>query len=84
MARPRVLLLDEPTRGIDVGARAEIYALVAELAGQGLGVVLVSSDLPELLGVCDRILVLHEGNFGGLFERNTFEKESILRCMMNV
>lgn len=61
MARPRVLLLDEPTRGIDVGAKAEIYQLIAGLAAQGLGIVLVSSELPELLGMSHRVLVLSQG-----------------------
>jgi D-xylose transport system ATP-binding protein len=61
MARPRVLFLDEPTRGIDVGARAEIYELIVRLAQEGLGVVLVSSDLPELLGLSQRVLVLSQG-----------------------
>jgi D-xylose transport system ATP-binding protein len=61
MAQPRVLFLDEPTRGIDVGAKAEIYQLIAELAARGLGVVLVSSDLPELLGMSQRVLVLSQG-----------------------
>lgn len=59
--RPRVLLLDEPTRGVDVGAKAEIYQLLGELAGQGLGVLLASSELPELIGVCDRVVVLRDG-----------------------
>jgi D-xylose transport system ATP-binding protein len=61
MAQPRVLLLDEPTRGIDVGAKAEIYELIARLAGQGLAVVLVTSELPELLGLSHRVLVLSQG-----------------------
>ena len=61
MASPRVLFLDEPTRGIDVGAKAEIYQVIAELSAQGLGVVLVSSDLPELLGMSHRVLVLSQG-----------------------
>jgi D-xylose transport system ATP-binding protein len=61
MTRPRVLLLDEPTRGIDVGAKAEIYGLMGKLAEQGLGILLVSSDLPELLGLSHRILVLNQG-----------------------
>lgn len=59
--RPRVLILDEPTAGIDVGAKAEIYALMDELAGRGLGLIVISSDLPEVLAVSDRILVMHEG-----------------------
>ncbi|HET9316506.1 MAG TPA: ATP-binding cassette domain-containing protein, partial [Vicinamibacteria bacterium] len=61
MSAPRVLLLDEPTRGIDVGAKAEIYELIARLAGQGLAVILVSSELPEVLGLSHRVLVLSQG-----------------------
>ncbi|PYQ03538.1 MAG: D-xylose ABC transporter ATP-binding protein, partial [Acidobacteria bacterium] len=68
MARPRVLFLDEPTRGIDVGAKSEIYNLVAELARRGLAVVLVSSDLPELLGMSHRVLVLSQGRQTALLE----------------
>jgi ribose transport system ATP-binding protein len=56
-----VLLFDEPTRGVDVGAKAEIYRLIAELARQGRGVLVVSSELPELIGLCTRILVMREG-----------------------
>jgi ribose transport system ATP-binding protein len=61
LTEPRLLLLDEPTRGVDVGAKAEIYRLLGELAGQGLGVLLASSELPELVGVCDRVVVLRGG-----------------------
>ena len=61
LTNPQVLLLDEPTRGIDVGAKAEIYELIARLAGQGLAVVLVSSELPEVLGLSHRVLVLSQG-----------------------
>jgi ABC-type sugar transport system ATPase subunit len=83
-SRPRILLLDEPTRGVDVASKTEIHRFMGQFVREGGAIVMVSSELDELLGVCDRILVLHEGNFGGLFERNAFEKESILRCMMNV
>jgi ABC-type sugar transport system ATPase subunit len=83
-SRPRILLLDEPTRGVDVASKTEIHRFMGQFVREGGAVVMVSSELDELIGVCDRILVLHEGNFGGLFERKTFEKESILRCMMNV
>ena len=62
-ADPRVLILDEPTRGIDVGAKYEIYAIIAELAAQGRGVVVISSEMPELLGITDRIFVMNEGRF---------------------
>ncbi len=83
-SRPRILLLDEPTRGVDVASKTEIHKFMGQFVKEGGAIVMVSSELDELLGVCDRIMVLHEGNFGGLFERNHFEKESILRCMMNV
>jgi ribose transport system ATP-binding protein len=65
MARPRVLLLDEPTRGVDVGAKAEIYALVEELTAAGHAVLLASSDLPEVVRLADRVLVLREGKRAG-------------------
>jgi ribose transport system ATP-binding protein len=61
LTEPKLLLLDEPTRGVDVGAKAEIYRLLGELAGQGIGVLLASSELPELVGVCDRVVVLRDG-----------------------
>ncbi|MCR2808479.1 MULTISPECIES: sugar ABC transporter ATP-binding protein [unclassified Microbacterium] len=63
--RPRVLLMDEPTRGIDVGTKAEIYRLIRELAATGTTVIAVSSELPELIGMCDRILIMHEGSISG-------------------
>lgn len=61
LTKPDVLLLDEPTRGIDVGAKAEIYVLMSEIAANGTGIIMASSELPELLAMCDRILVMHEG-----------------------
>jgi len=78
VTKPKVLLLDEPTRGIDVGAKAEIYRLIRELAGQGLSIVLVSSELPELMLLSDRILVLREGHPTALLERSEFSQETIL------
>ena len=63
MTTPKVLILDEPTRGIDVGARVEIYNIINELVDKGVAVIVISSDLSEILGVCDRILVMHEGRF---------------------
>ena len=80
LARPRVLLMDEPTRGIDVGAKAEIYALMSRLAAEGLGIVMVSSELPELLNMCDRILVLCEGRLTGEFRRGEVTQEMILEA----
>lgn len=73
-----LFLFDEPTRGIDVGAKYEIYLLLWELAAQGKGVVLVSSDLSELLGVCHRIAVLSAGKLVGVVERVDFDQEEIL------
>ncbi len=75
---PHVLLLSEPTRGIDVGAKVEIYRLMGELARQGVGIVMVSSELPEILGMSDRILVMHEGRITGEFLRAQATQEAIL------
>ena len=80
MTRPKVLFLDEPTRGIDVGAKAEIHALTAQLADDGVAIVLVSSELPEILGMSDRVLVLHEGRITGEFANDNLTQEEILRC----
>ena len=80
LTNPRVLFLDEPTRGIDVGAKQEIYGQINRLAKQGLAIVLVSSELPEVLGLADRILVLHEGRVTGEFSRETATPEKIMTC----
>ena len=80
MTHPRVLFLDEPTRGIDVGAKAEIHALMAKLAQEGVAIVFVSSELPEILGMSDRVLVLHEGRLTGEFINDNLTQEDILRC----
>ena len=77
---PSVLLLDEPTKGIDVHAKAEIHALIAELAGQGVGVVLISSELPEVMAVCDRIAVMHRGRVMGSFARGEPDREALMRA----
>jgi len=79
MARPKVIVFDEPTRGIDVGAKAEIYARMREIAKQGVGIVMASSDLPELLGMSDRILVMHEGRMTGELLRTEASEEAIMR-----
>jgi rhamnose transport system ATP-binding protein len=80
--RPRVLILDEPTRGIDVGAKAEVHHLINELAAQGLAVILISSDLPEVLAMSDRILVMREGRQMGIFTREEANQERVLTAMM--
>jgi len=76
---PSVMLLDEPTRGVDVGAKFEIYGLINELVEQGNTILMVSSELEELIGMCDRILVMHGGGIRGQFNRDEFEFEQILR-----
>jgi ribose transport system ATP-binding protein len=78
--RPRVLILDEPTRGIDVGAKAEIHTLMNQLAKDGVGILMISSDLPEVLGVSDRILVMHEGTIAGEFSRREASPDKIMLC----
>ncbi len=78
--KPRVLILDEPTRGIDVGAKAEIHALMSQLAQQGVGVLMISSELPEVMGVSDRILVMHEGRVTGEFTRGQATQDDIMRA----
>ena len=75
-----LFLLDEPTRGIDVGAKAEIYSLVGKLAQDGTAFLLVSSEMPELLAVCDRIYVLCDGRLTGEFERDAFDQEAIMEA----
>jgi ABC-type sugar transport system ATPase subunit len=80
LTNPRVLFLDEPTRGIDVGAKQEIYAQINRLAESGLAIVLVSSELPEVLGLSDRIIVLHEGRVTGEFTRKEATPEAVMSC----
>ncbi|MFN2516242.1 MAG: xylose ABC transporter ATP-binding protein [Pyrinomonadaceae bacterium] len=80
LTNPRVLFLDEPTRGIDVGAKQEIYAQINKLARTGLAIILVSSELPEVLGLSDRILVLHEGQLTGEFTRALATPENVMAC----
>lgn len=80
--QPSVLLLHEPTRGIDVGAKAEIYTILHELAAEGVGILIVSSELPELIGQCDRVLVMHAGKITGQFKQAEAAEEPILACAM--
>jgi D-xylose transport system ATP-binding protein len=80
LTNPRVLFLDEPTRGIDVGAKQEIYAQINKLAKSGLAIVLVSSELPEVLGMSDRVIVLHEGHITGEFSRAVATPEQVMAC----
>jgi putative multiple sugar transport system ATP-binding protein len=82
MTNPKVLILDEPTRGIDVGAKYEIYGIINELAEAGKGVVMISSEMPELLGICDRICVMNDGAFVGEFAGADATQEDIMRAIM--
>ena len=77
---PKILLLDEPTRGIDVGAKHEIHQLLSKLVKQGISIVIVSSELPELLSLCDRIMVLREGKLSAIFSRDEATQEKIMEA----
>ena len=78
-AAPKVLIVDEPTRGIDVGAKAEIHALLREYARAGHGVIVISSEMPELIGLCDRILVFHEGRLAGEADGRTATERELIQ-----
>jgi len=80
LTQPEVLLLDEPTRGIDVGAKAEIYTLISQLAKEGTAIIMVSSELPEILAMCDRVIVLCEGRMTGTFDRSDVSQEMIMEA----
>jgi ABC-type sugar transport system ATPase subunit len=80
---PRVLIVDEPTRGVDVGAKVEIYTLLRRLAADGVAILLISSELPEVLGMADRILVMHEGKLTGALARNQATEEQIMTLATN-
>ena len=76
---PKVLLMDEPTRGVDVGAKSEIHHILRELANQGVGVIVISSELPEIIGLCDRALVIRDGRLAGELNSNEMTEEALLR-----
>ena len=81
--QPRLLILDEPTRGIDVGAKFEIYTIIDQLARNGEGILMISSEMPELLGMCDRIYVMNEGRFAAELDRSEASQERIMRAIVN-
>ena len=78
MTRPKVLILDEPTRGVDVGAKKEIYQLINQFKQEGLSIILVSSEMPEVLGMSDRVLVMHEGRISGEFAIENATQEALM------
>jgi len=78
LTKPRILILDEPTRGIDVGAKAEIHRLISKLAGDGVAVIMISSEMPEILGMSDRIMVIHEGRVTGFLDRKDADQVKIM------
>lgn len=78
LAQPKILILDEPTRGIDVGAKAEIYRLISELASRGVAIIMVSSELPEIIGMSDRVMVMHGGRITGILDKEDADQETIL------
>ena len=75
---PKVMIFDEPTRGIDIGAKNEIYGLMRALADAGVAILMISSDMEEVIGVSDRIAVMHEGQIAGILEEDDFSQESVL------
>ena len=83
LTKPKILILDEPTRGIDVGAKAEIHRLISKLAGQGVGVIMISSEMPEVLGMSDRIMVVHEGRVTGFLDRTEASQVKIMELASN-
>ena len=77
---PKVLIVDEPTRGIDIGTKAEVHRLLSQLAGEGMGILMISSELPEVLGMADRVLVMREGRISATIDRKDATAESVMRA----
>jgi methyl-galactoside transport system ATP-binding protein len=84
LTKPKILLLDEPTRGIDVGAKFEIYQLILNLANEGKSVIMVSSEMPELIGICDRILVMSNGRVAGILDINKDDNGNAQETIMHL
>jgi ribose transport system ATP-binding protein len=78
--KPKILIVDEPTKGIDVGAKAEVHALLTELASEGIGIIMVSSELPEIIAMSDRVIVIKEGQIAGEFSRSEANQEVIMEA----
>ncbi|MGV8937265.1 MAG: sugar ABC transporter ATP-binding protein [Allorhizobium sp.] len=77
---PKVIILDEPTKGIDIGSKAAVHAFIGELASEGLSIIMISSELPEILGMSDRVMVMHEGLCAGMFDRSELSAEALVRA----
>jgi ABC-type sugar transport system ATPase subunit len=82
LGRPSIFILDEPTRGIDIGVKQEVYRVINSLADQGTGILMISSEIEELLGICDRILVMAGGKIRDCIDRPQFDRERILRSAL--
>jgi D-xylose transport system ATP-binding protein len=83
LTKPKILILDEPTRGVDVGAKFEIYQLMFDLAKQGMSIIMVSSELAEVLGISDRVLVIGEGKLRGDFVNDNLSQETVLAAALD-
>lgn len=77
---PKLLIMDEPTRGIDIGAKAEVHGLMSQLAQQGMGILMISSEMPEIIGMSDRVVVMCQGRITGEFKRGQMSQEEIMTC----
>ena len=77
--KPKIIIVDEPTRGIDVGAKSEIHNLLRNLANEGVGIIIISSELPEVMGVSDRVIVIHEGHLAGEIDNRDMTEENIMK-----
>ena len=82
--RPRVIILDEPTKGIDIGSKAAVHAFMSELAAQGLAVIMVSSEIPEVLGMSDRVIVMREGRIAAEFAGKSMTPENLVRAAVGI
>ncbi|MGV8146030.1 MAG: ribose ABC transporter ATP-binding protein RbsA [Alkaliphilus sp.] len=84
MTHPKILILDEPTRGVDVGARKELYTLINQFKLESMGIILVSSEIPEIIGMCDRVLVMHEGKIKGELKSSQITQDNIMRLAVGI
>jgi len=82
--KPKILIVDEPTRGVDIGAKAELHALLRDLAAEGMAILMISSDMPEVLAVSDRILVMHQGRLAGELSAENATQEAVMSFAMGL